>query len=123
MLDTSVAIHLRDGDPLVRDRLQDQNEPLVLSIITLIELEGGLTGADEEIRRQRQAEMLTILDVLPFDHADAAAYGDMLRQMGFSRRKAMDRMIAAQAIVAQARLVTLNGADFRDIPGLDLIEW
>ncbi|HAJ03147.1 MAG TPA: VapC toxin family PIN domain ribonuclease, partial [Brevundimonas sp.] len=34
-----------------------------------------------------------------------------------------DRMIAAQAIVAGATLATLNPADFRDIPGLSLLEW
>jgi len=32
-------------------------------------------------------------------------------------------MIAAQTIVIGATLVTLNGANFRDIPGLKLLEW
>jgi tRNA(fMet)-specific endonuclease VapC len=32
-------------------------------------------------------------------------------------------MIAAQAIAHQATLVTRNGDDFRDVPGLAMLEW
>jgi predicted nucleic acid-binding protein len=32
-------------------------------------------------------------------------------------------MIAATALVHGPPLVTLNGRDFRDVPGLELIEW
>ena len=42
---------------------------------------------------------------------------------GYSRRKLLDRMIAAQALVHRATLVTLNEDDFRDIPGLHLESW
>ncbi len=123
MLDTSVAIHLRDGDDAVRDRVVALDQMLVMSIITQIELLGGLRGVDELVRRQRMDQMLTVVDVIPFGPDDAAAYGDIISAVGFSRRKAMDRMIAAQAIVAEASLITLNGADFRDIPALQLVEW
>jgi predicted nucleic acid-binding protein len=40
-----------------------------------------------------------------------------------SRRKLLDRMIAAQALVHRATLVTLNASDFRDVPGLELLSW
>lgn len=123
MLDTSVAIHLRDGDQAVRDHVVALDQMLVMSIITQIELIGGLRGPDEILRRQRMDEMLKVVDVAPFRNDDAAAYGEIIRAVGFSRRKAMDRMIAAQAIVADAFLVTLNGADFREIPNLKLVEW
>ena len=39
------------------------------------------------------------------------------------RRKLLDRMIAAQALVHRATLVTRNAADFRDVPGLSILEW
>ena len=63
VLDTKVAIHLRDGDPIVAERV------------------------------------------------------------GYSRRKLLDRMIAAQAIVHRATVVTMNPDDFADIPGLDVLAW
>ena len=56
-----------------------------------------------------------------FDCADA--YRKIVRQSGFSRRKTLDRMIAATALVNNATLVTANGPDFADIPGLALEIW
>jgi predicted nucleic acid-binding protein len=67
--------------------------------------------------------MLAAVPVLPFNRDAAAAYGAIVSALGYSRRKVLDRMIAAQAIVHQATLVTFNGDDFRDIPGLRLLEW
>ena len=55
--------------------------------------------------------------------AEAQAYRKIVETCGFSRRKVLDRMIAAQAITAGATLVTRNGDDFRDIPNLILLEW
>jgi predicted nucleic acid-binding protein len=42
---------------------------------------------------------------------------------GYSRRKLLDRMIAAQALVHRAELVTFNTGDFSDVPGLKLCVW
>lgn len=123
MLDTSVAIHLRDGDPDVQDRISATNEPVVLPMIALVELEGGARGEERELRRARLDVLLETVEVKPFLAADARAYGEIVNTAGFSRRKVLDRMIAAQAITAGATLVTRNGDDFRDIPGLTLLEW
>lgn len=123
MLDTSVAILLRDGDLETGRRIRAIRGPLALSIITVVELEGGLRGNESEIRRLRLETLLATMTVRPFDRRDAALYGMIVAALDFSRRKVLDRMIAAQAINDGATLVTLNGADFRDIPGLDLIEW
>lgn len=123
MLDTSVAIQLRDGDDRVRARLDGIEAAIILPALTLAELEAGVRGDDQAVRRARLDVMVDILEVRPFLTADARVYGDIVRACGFSRRKVLDRMIAAQAIVAEATLVTLNAADFRDIPGLTLLEW
>lgn len=63
------------------------------------------------------------LEVLPFSTREAAVYRRIVEQLGFSRPRIIDRMIAAQAIVADAALATLNPRDFRDIPGLAIEDW
>ena len=42
---------------------------------------------------------------------------------GYSRRKLLDRMIAAQALVHRAALATRNASDYADIPSLSLLRW
>ena len=125
VIDTNVAVHLRDGDPFVRAQLDHLGDDVLLSIISRVELEGGVYSDPTQTaaRRARLDEMLTAVPVVPFDLDAAAAYGAMVSAAGYSRRKVLDRMIAAQAIVLQAPLVTMNGDDFRDVPGLRLVEW
>ena len=67
--------------------------------------------------------MLATLPVLAFDETAADAYRQIVEAVGYSRRKLLDRMIAAQALVHRATLVTLNAGDLRDVPGLDLLPW
>lgn len=122
MLDTSVAIHLRDGDERVGTLTRAFVGGLAFSLVTLVELEAGLLDDEGPVRRARIAALLETIDARPFDARDAAAYGRIIAATGFSRRKVLDRMIAAQAIVDEATLVTMHPADFRDIPGLKLLE-
>lgn len=97
----------------------------MMSIVTRIELEGGVYSQPQWTgqRRGRVDALLRSLSIMAFDDVCAGAYSNILRATGFSRRRTLDRMIAAQAIVHRATLVTRNGADFRDIPGLTLLEW
>jgi tRNA(fMet)-specific endonuclease VapC len=125
MLDTNIAIHLRDGDPAVVEAVGALEGGILLSIVTRVELEGGvrreLTGA--AARRARLDTILAALPVVPFDEAAADAYRNIVEQAGYSRRKLLDRMIAAQAIVCRVTLITRNAEDFRDVPGLPLQVW
>jgi tRNA(fMet)-specific endonuclease VapC len=61
--------------------------------------------------------------IAALDDAAADAYGSIVAHSGYSRPKLIDRMIAAQALVHRATLVTFNADDFRDIPGLQLESW
>ena len=63
------------------------------------------------------------LDVISFTGREAGIYRRILEQLRFSRSRIIDRMIAAQAIVAGATLATLNPRDFRNIPGLTIEDW
>lgn len=125
LLDTNVAIHLRDGDQAVAARVAALDGAVVMSVVTRVELEGGVhrEPAYASIRRQRLDAILEAIPSLAFDDAAADSYATIVAHAGYSRRKLLDRMIAAQALVHRASLVTLNPADFADIPGLDVVAW
>jgi predicted nucleic acid-binding protein len=125
LLDTSVAILLRDSDSEADLRLKALDSLPSLSIVSQVELEGGVVAKPALAAKRRAAIdiMLAALPVLPFDAACVAAYRQIVEAAGFSRRKVIDRMIAATALVHGLRMITLNGADFADVPGLDLEVW
>jgi predicted nucleic acid-binding protein len=125
LIDTNVAILLRDGDVAVSDRVAALDGAVLMSIVTRVELEGGVyrDPAHAAVRRARLDTMLAAIPALAFDDAAADAYGSIVAHAGYSRRKLLDRMIAAQALVHRATLVTLNPDDFRDVAGLQLEHW
>lgn len=125
LLDTDLAIHLRDGDPLVSQRVAELHGAVLFSIVTRVELEGGVyrEPAYASVRRARLDTMLSAIPTLAFDELAAEIYGKIVASAGYSRRKLLDRMIAAQALAHRATLVTRNGADFADVPGLNSLAW
>ena len=125
LIDTNVAIHLRDGDATVADRVAGLDGAILLSVVTRVELEGGVyrEPAQAPVRRARLDTMLAAIPTLAFDDAAADAYATIVVHAGYSRRKLLDRMIAAQALVHRATLVTMNAEDFRDVPGLQVLAW
>jgi len=125
ILDTDVAIHMRDGDADVVRKVAALDDAVLISIVTRVELEGGVyrEPAHAAVRRARLDVMLRALPCLAFDDAAAERYGAIVAQAGYSRRKLLDRMIAAKALVHGATLVTFNAADFADVPGLKIARW
>lgn len=125
LIDTNIAIHLRDGDAEIEARIARLPILPAISTVTRVELEGGVyrDPAQAVLLRPRLNLLLENLAELPFTSAEAAAYGRIVQQCGYSRAKLIDRMIAATAIVADATLATLNVRDFRGIPGLKLEDW
>ena len=125
LLDTNVLIGLRDGDPAFTGKVAALDGAILMSIISRVELEGGVYRDPSQagLRRPRLDAILAALPVLTFDDAAADAYRVIVESAGYSRRKLLDRMIAAQALVHRATLVTANPADFQDVPGLDLLAW
>lgn len=125
LIDTSVAVELREGANRVGDWFERLVEPPLLSIITVVELEGGVVKVPVGALARREAlnKLYRTVEVLEFGWKQAQAYAVIVDCLGFSRPKIIDRMIAAQAIVAEAKLATLNARDFRDIPGLIVENW
>jgi tRNA(fMet)-specific endonuclease VapC len=125
LIDTNIAIHARDGTEAVLDRLTEHDGEVLLSALSLAELQRGVYRDPSltPIRQARLEVLLRGLPVLPFDALAAIAYGRIIAQRGWARRRDYDRMIAAHAISSNSVLVTNNLADFSDIPGLTLENW
>lgn len=125
VIDTNVAIALRDGDVPTATRIAGLAGAIVMSVVTRVELEGGVwrEPAYAQMRRARLDAILAAIPVLAFDDDAASLYARIVEASGYARRKLLDRMIAAQAMQHRATLVTRNADDFRDIKGLKLLAW
>ena len=125
LIDTNIAIHARDGADAVLLKLAEHDGQVVLSALSLAELQRGLyrDPAFTAIRQARLDVLLRAIPVLPFDASAALAYGRIIAQCGWAKGKDYDRMIAAHAISSSCILVTNNEADFRDIPDLTVENW
>jgi tRNA(fMet)-specific endonuclease VapC len=124
MLDTSVAVAFRDGDEKVLVRVESW-PAVLLPVVTRVELEGGLFRDPKQaaLRRTRLDMMYEAFETAEFDDECADAYRQIVAATGYSRRKILDRMIAAQALVLGATLATKNPQDFADVPGLTVEGW
>ena len=125
LLDTNIAIHAGDGHEAVLDKLVQHDGAVVLSALSLAELQRGVYKhpAHTALRQSRLAVLLRAIPVLAFDAAAAEIYGQIIAQCGWAKGRDFDRMIAAHAIASGSVLVTDNVADFRDIPGLAWENW
>jgi tRNA(fMet)-specific endonuclease VapC len=125
LIDTNIAIALRDGDRASEAAVADLGIVPFLSQVTHIELEGGAyrDPSIAALRRILLDRLLTKLRVLGLSEADVRAYGQIVAACGFDRRRILDRLIAAQCLTRSATLVTRNPRDFHDIQGLKLLAW
>jgi tRNA(fMet)-specific endonuclease VapC len=125
LLDTNIAIHARDGTDAVLERLARHAGDVLLSALSLVELQRGLykDPVYTALRQARMEILLRHIPVLPFDEAAALVYGQIIAHCGWVRGRDYHRMIAAHAIRSKSILVTDNGADFSDIPGLTIENW
>ncbi len=125
LIDTNIAIHARDGTEAVLAKLAEHDGEILLSALSLAELQRGLykDPAHTALRRVRLDVLMRHIPVLPFDAGAAEIYGRIIAQCGWAKGRDYDRMIAAHAISAEAVLVTNNEAGFRDVAGLVLENW
>jgi tRNA(fMet)-specific endonuclease VapC len=125
LIDTDVAIALRDVHPDTGRRIAELDEIPVISVMTRIELENGVNRdpAAASHRRRLLDRFLETIGVEMLTPADILAYGAIVLALGYDRRTTLDRLIAAQAISRDARLITRNRRDFERIHGLRLEVW
>ena len=125
LIDTNIAIHLRDGTEEVLDKFARHRGAVLLSALSLAELQRGLyrDAGLTALRLARLNLLLEDIPVLAFDTVAAEAYGRIIAQCGWVKGRDFDRMIAGHAIATASVLITDNIADFRDIPGLEIENW
>lgn len=125
IIDTNVAIHLRDGQPDILDRVERLGPGTSLSVISAFELEAGVHADPRSVARRRAAldEILAFLPIVPLRADAVSIYGEFVRLRGYSRRLVLDRMIAAQAVALGARVITIDASGFKGLPLLDLELW
>jgi tRNA(fMet)-specific endonuclease VapC len=125
LIDTNIAIHARDGFEPVLEKLAQHDGAVLLSALSLAELQRGLYRSPElgSLRKARLEALLQAIPVLPFEATAAEIYGQIIARIGWARGRDFDRLIAAHALATGSFLVTANTADFANVPGLTIENW
>lgn len=127
MLDTNICIYLMKHQPLeVRERFSKCFVgDIVISAITLAELEYGVTcsGESQLANRTLLNSFIDDVPVVPFDAGAASAYGPACFANRERKKDALDKLIASHALALGVVLVTNNEADFICYPGLRIENW
>jgi len=122
-LDTSVLIDTFSGEKPLAFRLRqllDRGERLLLSTPVLFEWRRG-PRIQEQI--DAQEALLPSAEAIPFGSAEALLAADIYKTVKRPRGREMDFAIAACAMAHDAQLWTVNPADFKDIPNLNLLQF
>lgn len=127
MLDTNICIYLMKQQPseVAARFAQCYVGEVVISAITLAELEYGIICSVESKPQNRQAldQLLEDIQVAPFDAKSAAAYGPIRLSTKDKKRDALDKLIVAHAVALNVVLVTNNEGDFVNYPDLKIENW
>ena len=127
MLDTDICIHLiNEREEELRERFEANASGICISAITHAELRFGAAHSARVQENTRELEAFCLdLDILPFDAAAGAHYGE-IRQTLVRRGRptgANDLLVAAHARSTGATLVTNNEGEFGRVPGLRTENW
>lgn len=127
LLDTNICIYVINARPavvLARFRSGCLGE-IGISTITAAELAFGVAKGRSQRNREALEMFMAPLEVLPFDASVIWRYGELRAELERSGQPigALDTMIAAHALAANAILVTNNTREFSRVPGLRLENW
>jgi tRNA(fMet)-specific endonuclease VapC len=128
MLDTNICVYtIKKNPPKVFETLRKLSPGSVgISAVTEAALRFGMSNSSRPEHNQRILDQfLAPLQIVPFDSAAAAHYGDIrlhLKREGTPIGN-MDLLIAAHARSLSVTLVTHNIKEFERVPGLNVENW
>lgn len=128
LIDTCIWVDVERGTLAPADVARfTGTDAVYISPVTIAELKFGADNAsDPNIRQRRQAALFRLKrkPVLRIDETTGEIFGSLAAQMkalGLQHRhRVQDLWIASQTIQHNLTLLTYNGKDFIDIPGLSL---
>lgn len=122
VVDTSLLVDSLTGPkrsaPAMRQAIERGERLLVPSLV----LYEWLRGPRHPQEIAAQEALLPAASALPFGPEEAALAARLYRTVRRPRGREIDLAIAACALARDASLWTLNITDFRDLPGLRLIQ-
>jgi tRNA(fMet)-specific endonuclease VapC len=121
LLDTSVLIDSLSGPKRSAKALRAAIERGDRILIPSLVLYEWLRGPRLPPEIAAQEALFPIDSAVAFGPREASLSAELYRSLKRPRGREIDLAIAATAIAKNAGLWTLNGNDFRDIPGLRLV--
>jgi predicted nucleic acid-binding protein len=122
LLDTSVLVEGLGSQGTLRSRLREaivRRERILLPALVLFE---WLRGPRRPEELAAQEALFPSDRAIPYGPDEAMLAAELYRSVRRPRGREVDLAIAATAMAWEAALWTLNTGDFRDIPGLELVE-
>ena len=128
MLDTNIIAYIRNQRPetVLRHFEKYQPDDLCISVITMAELEYGITRSSKpEQNRQALLMLLSRIAIVPFDVSAAKEYGRIRQNLTEKGTLigANDLLIAAHACALGLTLITNNTREFERVEGLKIENW
>ncbi len=124
ILDTNIIIdHLRRPSVNTIFSRLPQLYPAQTFAISIISVQELYTGKSTRGNQEKEVLLMIIskIEIFPYTYEIAKVAGQIQRDLDISVGFA-DAAIAATALARGAQLATLNPKDFRNIPGLNLIQ-
>ena len=129
LIDSGVWIEVERGRLAVADvHAVTRSQPVFISPVTIAEMQLGAELIEDRTVRLKCLAFLRRLKRKPLLRIDAQTgevFGSLAAQLHRTGRghrfRVQDLWLASQAVRRRFKLLTLNGKDFADIPGLDLV--